>query len=452
MKQGFRVEWRLVAGLALLIASCGGDEPQSPASTAVGEATNEVAVTSPGAETTVITTTTTTTPPPLVEDLLFVPESFRNRLVELVDETQRLRGLFLTDPLQIEALTSQELARRLRSRVEDDPTLFELDQSLFRLLGLIGGEDDWVSVLAEFRSRPTPGFYDASSEQLWLVSTLEAPTPLEETTLVGEIAKALVDRTLGIWKRQERLAGSGAGDSLTALGAMAEADSVLVELLFLEGLNDAAKQQVTEEVWALSAEEGSVPSFMEHSLSFSSGPTLDYLQRLYQLGGWDLINDTHRDPPVTTEHLLSSGVGGSDPALLPAPRVTPPQGYQEVSNAVWGQWGWETLFASALDSERAASAAWGWGGDRYLLFSDGADIALVVDYVGDTVEDTEEMRVALLEFVEVNMNVDEGRSREGGTEFFADDYAWLSGEGELLTFIAATDVEAGRSLLSSRGG
>lgn len=434
--------------MAALIVSCGDEGPASTTSTVVVQATTEV---TGAAETTTSTTTSTTIPPPPVEDLLFVPEAFRERLVELVEETEMLRGLAFADPLPIEVVTSQELARRLRARVEDDPSL-TVDQSLFRLLGLIDAEDDWVSILAGLRSRPTPAFYDAADQVLWLVSTLEEPTPLEEVILVGEIAKALVDRNLDVWTRLERLAGTGDGDSLTAWEAMAEADATVVELLFLEGLSDAAQQEVTEQAWMLSADGEAPPSFVERSLSFASGPTLDYLQRLFQLGGWDLINDTYGEPPVSTEHILSMGVGQLGPILLPRPRVSPPGGYQEVSDAVWGQWGWETLLTSALGPERAFPAAWGWGGDRYLLFSNGSEIALVVDYIGDTAEDTEEMRVALASFIQGRMALGVGQWRQGGHEYYDDDYAWLSGEGELLTFIAASDVAAGRDLLSSRGG
>ena len=454
VKRAVLVKWAMVALslLSLLLASCGDESTQSPPSSEAVEATGEVTSTSASAETTTTISTTTTTSPPPVEDLLFVPETFRDRLVELVEETQMLRGLSFADPLPIEAITSQELRRRLRSRVEDDAGLYELDEALLRLLGLIDAESDWVGILADFRSRPTPAFYDAASQKLWLVSTLEAPTPLEEMTLVGEIAKALVDLNMDVWTRLERLAGAGPSDSLTVLGAMAEADSNLVELLFLEGLTEAAQQEVAEEAWRLSAEVRSAPSFLQRSARFAAGPTLDYLQRLFQLGGWDLINDTHRVPPISTEHILSLGAGESDPVLLPKPRVASPQGYREVSDAIWGQWGWETLLSSALGPETAFPAAWGWGGDRYLIFTNGPDVALVVDYVGDTSEDTEELRVALEDFIPKQMAVGERRSREGGIEYYDDDYAWLGGEGELLTFIAATDVMTGRELRSSRGG
>ncbi|MCQ3804297.1 MAG: hypothetical protein OXC98_01060 [bacterium] len=454
MKRANRVKWLTVVVVASLAASCGDQGPDSTTSTVVVQATAELTGADGGTETTAATTTSTTTtiPPPPVEDLLFVPESFRDRLVELVEETQMLRGLAFTNPLPIEAVTSQEIERRLRSRVEDDPDLSELYQSLFRLLGLIDAETDWVSVLAGLRSRPTPAFYDAADQVLWLASTLEQPTPFEEMILVGEIAKALVDHNLDTWTRLERLGGTGDSDSLTAWEAMAEADAILVELLFLEGLTEAAQQEVTEHAWMLSVDGEALPSFVEGSLRFASGPTLDYLQRLFQLGGWDLINDTHDEPPASTEHILSLGVGQLVPVLLPRPGVSAPEGYQEVSDAVWGQWGWETLLSSALGPERAFPAAWGWGGDRYLLFSDGSEVALVVDYIGDTAEDTEEMRVALAEFIQDRMAVGEGRWREGGNEYYDDDYAWLSGEGELLTFIAATDVTAGRDLRSSRGG
>ena len=450
MTKGTRVGWLVVAGLTLLLSSCADDESLSPASTVMVEVTTEVSATPSGATSTTAAATTTTLPP--VEDLLFVPESFRERLVELVVEVQLLRGLSFADPLEIEAITSQELERRLRARVEDDPSLSEADEPLFRLLGLIDPESDWESLLVGLRTRPTPGLYDVPSQKLWLVSTLVEPTPLEEMTLVGEISKALVDHNFDIWRRQDRLARTGDSDALTALRGIAEADSTLVELLFLEGLTDLAKKQVVEQVWELAADGPRSPPFVEHSMSFSSNAALDYLQRLYQLEGWDLVNDTHRDPPISTEHILARGVGRLDPVLLPKPRVSLPGGYREVADSVWGQWGWNALLASALDSGKSSSASWGWGGDRYLVFSNRVEIALVVDYIGDTVEDTEEMRAALQEYIEVAMNAGTSRRGETGFEYYADDYAWLSGEGEVLTFIAASDVEAGRRILASLTG
>ena len=171
-----------MAGLALLLGSCADEPALSPTSTMMVEVAEEVSTTP---VTTAPTTTTTATLPPLIEDLLFVPESFRERMVELVEETQALRGLSFTEPLPVEAITPQEMAQRLRAGVEADPRLPEFDQPLFKLLGLIGSETEWAAVLADFRGRATPGFYDVAGQKLWIVSTLAAPTPLEEMTLVG---------------------------------------------------------------------------------------------------------------------------------------------------------------------------------------------------------------------------------------------------------------------------
>ena len=439
-------------GLVLLFSSCGDRQSNPPTSTAPVESAPQVSTTVSPPET--ITTLTAVPPPPLVEDLLFVPESFRDRLVELVEETQQLRGLFFDDSLSIETVTTQEMARRLRARVEDDPDLPQWEETLYKLLGLVESESDWAQVSAEFHARPTPAFYDVSSQKLWLISTLESPTPLEEMTLVGEVAKALVDRHLGIWERRFRLSRSGDSDLLTVLGAIAEADSTLVELLFAEGMTGESKQEVVERIRALSAAGPALPTFMQSSLRFSSGPALDYLQRLYQLGGWDLINDGHRSPPDSTEQILVLGVERPEPVLLPRPGVAPPEGYREIADSVWGQWGWNTLLASVLPSDQASSASFGWAGDRYLLFSNGADVALVVDYRGDTIEDTQELRGALEAYIPAGMDVGTARAREAGLEYYAGDYAWLSeGEkGEVLTFIAATDVEVGRQLRAYRFG
>lgn len=441
--------WSAAAWLALLLGSCTDEPSLSPASTVMVEVTAEVSATTVA---TAPTTTTPTTQPDPVEGLLFLPESFRDRMVELVEETQALRGFTFVEPLQIEGITSQEMVRRLRAGVGDDPRLTEVEQPLFRLLGLIDPTHDWVTVLSAFRGRPIPGFYDVASQKLWLVSTLEDPTPLEEMTLVGEIAKALVDRHLGVWRRQSRLARVGDSDYLAVLGGMAEADATLVELLFMEGMSDSAREQVLGEAWEVASDDLALPSFLVHSLGFAAGPALEFLQTLIQSGGWDLVNQTHRNPPDSTEIILEQGVGRLDPVLLPKPDASPPGAYQLVSDSVWGQWGWNTLLASALPAERAAAASRGWGGDRYLVFSDGEGIALVVDYLGDTVADAEEMRAALVEYVLNAMDAGEPTVTNDGVEFSGATYAWLGGEDEALTFVAASDVEVGRGLRAARGG
>ena len=413
------------------------------------EVTAEVSATTAA---TVPTAATPTTHPPPVEGLLFLPESFRDRMVELVEETQALRGFTFAEPLQIEGITSQEMVRRLRDGVGNDPRLSEVDQPLFRLLGLIDPTHDWVAVLSDFRARPIPGYYDVASQKLWLVTTLDDPSPLEEMTLVGEIAKALVDRHLGVWRRQSRLARVGDSDYLAVLGGMAEADATLVELLFMEGMSESAREQVLGEAWEVASADLALPSFLTRSLGFASGPVLEYLQTLFQSGGWDSVNQTHRDPPDSTELILEQGAGPADPLLLPKPDASPPEAYQLVSDSVWGQWGWNALLASALPGEQAAVASRGWGGDRYLVFSDGEGIALVVDYLGDTAADADEMRSALVEYIREAMDAGEPTVTDDGVEFSGATYAWLGGVDEALTFIAASDVEVGRGLRASRSG
>ena len=441
--------WSAVAWLFLLAASCGDEPSLSPASTVMVEVTAEVTETT---VTTVPPTTPPTTAPAPVEGLLFLPESFRERMEELVEETQALRGFTFVEPLQIEGITSQEMTRRLRADVALDARLSEIDQPLFTLLGLIEPQQDWVEVVAGFRARPIPGYYDVAGQRLWMVSTLEDPSPLEEMTLVGEIAKALVDQHLGIWQRQSRLARVGDSDYLAVLGGMAEADATLVELLFMEGMTDSGREEVLGEAWEVASDDLVIPSFLTHSLGFASGPVLEYLQGLIQSGGWDLVNQTHRNPPDSTEFILEQSVGRLDPVLLPKPEASPPEPYQLISDSVWGQWGWNALLASALSSDQAAAASQGWGGDRYLVFSNGGDIALVVDYVGDTVADAEEMRAALVEYIVAAMDAGAPNRTADGVEFSGAAYAWLGGEGETLTFIAASDVEVGRQIRASRSG
>ena len=86
------------------------------------------------------------------------------------------------------------MAQRLRAGVEADPRLPEFDQPFVHAAGFDRLRDRMGGGPGRFPGARHSRFYDVAGQKLWIVSTLAAPTPLEEMTLVGEIAKALVDR------------------------------------------------------------------------------------------------------------------------------------------------------------------------------------------------------------------------------------------------------------------
>ena len=55
----------------------------------------------------------------------------------------------------------------------------------------------------------------------------------------------------------------------------------------MEGMTEEARGRVIEQAWGVASDDPALPSFLAHSLGFASGPALEYLQALFQLGGWD---------------------------------------------------------------------------------------------------------------------------------------------------------------------
>ena len=190
-----------------------------------------------------------------------------------------------------------------------------------------------------------------------------------------------------------------------------------------------------------------VPGFIQDSLIFPYQEGFTFTQRLYELGGFFEIEKAYVKPPLSTEQIIEPRDFGRDLPIDVAAPIQALEGYDLVYDSVWGELGFDTMFDQILGDDASRTASDGWGGDRYSLFFDGTESALVLNYRGDSERDAEEMYLALIDYVEAAMAVGD-RSEVGGyTTFTGDDYAAVRRDGDAVTFIAAGEPTVGASLL-----
>jgi hypothetical protein len=402
----------VLIALSLLAAACTASEPATTSSALL-----------PGPITTSTTTTTTVPIDPL-----------QLEIDELTAVTEQLRDLKFITPPKLVLVTGEELAERVRLLIEEDldPGETRRDELLLATLGLIESGTDLAGLYADLYSEQVSGFYDSETGEMVVPIGEEELSQLQKLTLVHELTHALTDQYFGFGDERMRLDEQQQYERLAALTAVAEGDATLVETLYLGSLS-------TEE-------QRRTPRFLQELLLFPYSTGADFVTTIWELGGFESVNDLYEDPPTTTEHIFHPAdfVAGESPIDVVAGDFVP-EGYDVVEASTWGQAAFRAMFGQALDDAVATAAAVGWGGDTYrLMWDGGSEIVFDLVYAADSSVDLTEMYDTLVAFVEVQVNGEVEQIDEGRLEVSGEDFALVRTEEESIRLIVATDPEVGR--------
>ncbi len=417
----------LIGGLiaiALMASACG-----------FGTTTETTSTGDLPASTTVPVETTTTTEPPArpTTSLAVTPGTTDQALLDAIDEliviTEQVRGLAFLEKPTITVVTETELAERVRDLIEEelDPEETAESEALFELLGILDPTVELGRLYADLYAEQVAGYYDGDAKEMVIPSGQEL-TSLQKLTVVHELVHALTDQHFDFNSLGERLDDEERYEEAAGLQALVEGDASWAELIYYQTFMSAEEQE------AVLVESGQIetgvldqtPDFLRDLLVFPydfEGGGASFVADLWLAErSFAAVDEAYADPPTTTEQIV-------DPARyrnreLPIDVQLPDttlDGYEVVDEGVWGQVGFEFLFAQALPVADAERASVGWGGDEYRVLYDGEQTVFVVHYVGDSTTDEAEMADVLDSFVEVQIPTENsayvGTSDEGGVVF-----------------------------------
>jgi hypothetical protein len=184
------------------------------------------------------------------------------------------------------------------------------------------------------------------------------------------------------------------------------------------------------------------PLFIQEDLFFRYERGLAFVQRLDDLGGAEEVGRAYVDPPRSTEQILTPRDYRRDLPLEVALEPIELAGYDVEYDSTWGELGFALMFEQVLGGRDDASD--GWGGDRFLTWFDGTDVAFVLRYQGDREQDAEEMFDALADYVASAMAVEPDAALDGdAVRFVGEDFAKVSRSGDIVMFLAASDPAVG---------
>jgi hypothetical protein len=374
-----------------------------------------------------------------------LPESLREEIARLIPVAEEIRGLQFLTPPQVTVLTPEELQIRVIDQVQEDYDDHEVDEALYRLLGLVPADFELLETVLSLFGDVVAGSYDGDTKELVVTATQDAFSPFEEATIVHEMTHALTDQVLEFDARYQQLFDEERFDEAAAFQALIEGDATLAELMYVQQLDGASQQEYLEELFAGDRTVfDQVPPFMQDSLTFPYDTGFTFVEHLFSEGGFAAVDQAYAEPPLSSEQIIWPDdylVDLPVEVVLPTNQLT---GYEINETSTWGELGFRLMFDQVLGG--ADVAAEGWGGDSYRIYFDGSEVVLVLVFKGDTSADSAQLAGALNEYVGVGMNLADPVVEGNGQTYAGDRYAFVSTSGNEVVFVAASDPAVGPSV------
>lgn len=151
------------------------------------------------------------------------------------------------------------------------------------------------------------------------------------------------------------------------------------------------------------------PEFMKEDFLFPYLAGQEFVQVLYDQGGWRSVNNAYANPPVSTEQIMHPSRYPTDVPIkveLPDLSSVLGDGWDQIQSDVVGEWYTYLILAKGydtdtrLDDETARNAAEGWGGDAFQLYSNSNtnQIVLIIKNIWDTTWDSQEYSNAFKQY------------------------------------------------------
>jgi hypothetical protein len=347
---------------------------------------------------------------------------------QILEKTSAIRGLEpLTDVTPM-FMTREELSASLRQDMENDRGDILKSEALLKILGLIPSDADLYRMLLELYGEQVMGFYDPDAQELYMIQDIEEFTPIEEATLAHEYTHALQQQHFDIHTMSEETEEDS--EASAALSALIEGDASAVQFEYMFTHFTSRQLQGRFDDDGDSAVFDASPYFLQQSLLFPYAAGLDLMDAILRSGQWD-VDSAWADPPVSTEQVLHPDkyFQGELPVAVALPDVATvlAQGWREVYTDVIGEFTLRTYLETRTGEGAAASAAAGWGGDRFaLLEGPQGERVLVTLLSWDTVQDAWEFFDAL--------ESSDSVSDEGYLALQEDQVLWIISPSSSLTY------------------
>jgi hypothetical protein len=385
------------------------------------------------------------------------------QIQDIVDEVSEIRGLTVKTPITVTYKSRDELQSEVDSDFFEDYTEADSqrDQRSMIVFGIIDPDQDIRDLYSQLYGGQIAGYYDPTTAELVVVKTDdddESLSAMEEFTLAHEINHALQDQHFDIDAGAFDTSDATDDVSLASSG-LVEGDATLLQGLYLRA-NPKFTRALSRELSNSDSDDDSLdayPPVIVDLLLFPYEEGYEFVDALYDEGGYDLVNQAFENPPVSTEQILhpdkylDGEVGEEITVADPLPALG--DGWVVSDQNAFGEFLIKSLLASDDETEDdAEDAAAGWNGDAYTVAANGDQSAVVWQSAWDSDDDAAGLAetFAAREASRFDADVDED---DGLFTIEGDEVTVLIKVDESnVTYVQAPDLETAHALLDGQTG
>jgi hypothetical protein len=354
---------------------------------------------------------------------------------EIEAETAEIRGLPPKTEIREGFLDREALRADLEADLaaEYPPADLAADELFLKTMGLVPPDLDLRAFYLDLYTEQVGGFYDPETDELYVIAGDDDLNASEEIIYAHEVTHALQDQYFDLLTLREPYAGDD--DALLAVTALIEGDATAVMTDYLAQnpgllfgmLGDLFGPAVASETF------DSAPPIIAQSLLFPYEAGLEFVIAVRgDDGGYGPVDAAFRDLPTTTEQILHPekylAAERDVPVAVTLPDLAPAlgPGWERLDETTLGEFGARVLLTEH-DGETAAA---GWDGDRYALWSDGTGAVVAWQTAWDSDAEAEEFAAALRAYDE---------SRFGAAFATQGNVSSLNGDGVAVRIVRAGD-------------
>jgi hypothetical protein len=355
-----------------------------------------------------------------------------------------LRGLAPTAPITPTLFTRDELRQRLENDFAAEITPEETQADVLALSAFDFLEPDFDLYTAQLalQSEAIGGFYDPETDEFVVVSDgvlLDAPA---QWSHAHEFIHALQDQHYDLEALSDDSLDS---EARAAMRALAEGEAELVQSLYLfddDFFTDSEIDAILNASGQADADFlNSFPPVLINDMIFPYTAGVEFVVDLYGEGGFDAIDAAWRNPPRSTEHILHPDRyrAGDAPQIVALAPLTDTLGvgWELVDEGALGEFYLREYLAQQLPADTVGRVAAGWGGDRYAVYHNAAEGALVMALrlVWDTPADALEFAAAYPDYPAALLGVAAAPQADGSDCWVAEEvicFAQVDGESFII--------------------
>jgi hypothetical protein len=311
-----------------------------------------------------------------------IPPDIAVQMDQIEQEVIELRKLQPSGSVSRSLLSRSQLRQNIENDFFEDYSSEEAQDDSIALisLGLLESGFDMFTFYQALLSEQIAGQYDHEKKEMDVIQGLDFGGP-ERWTYAHEYAHALQDQNFDIENGLNYTNEACEEDSerCAAVQALLEGDASMLELEWF--YNYATPEDVQDIQDFYSEYESpifdSAPNFLREDFVFPYRYGLLFVEYLFDLGGWEMVDSAYSDLPVSAEQIIHPERYPDDkPIPVNLPELSPLLGdeWREVDRGILGEWYTYLVLAHGLNPEarlselEAQAASDGWGGDAYIVY------------------------------------------------------------------------------------